>query len=85
MSAKQFTLIDVNFYFFFVGLTFMFQSYVLGLFIIEGGAMTHAVRRWRFVIESQDLFWDCERNGNGARFSDYLWLIADSYHPSIFR
>lgn len=60
MSAKQFTLIEVNLKIFFVGLTFIFQSYVLGLFTIEGGAMTHTVRRWRLVMESQDLSWDGE-------------------------
>ena len=46
--------------FFLVGLTFIFHSYVLGLFTVEGGAMTHAVRRCRLFMESQDLFWDGE-------------------------
>jgi hypothetical protein len=65
-------------------LMFIFQSYVLGLFTIEDGAMTRAVRLCGLFMESQALSWGGERYGTGARFSDYLWLISANYHPSIF-
>lgn len=58
---------------------------MLGLCTVEGGAMTDATRRWMFVMESQVLSWDGERNDTGVRFSEYLWFIPANYHPSIAR